>query len=109
MAALYAIAGCNHFISPKIYERIIPPYLPHAQWLVIASGAVEVLLAMALCVESLKSLALYGIALMLLAFLPVHFYMLASRKASMGLPKWLLLLRIPLQAVLISWALAYID
>jgi uncharacterized membrane protein len=45
---------------------------------------------------------------MLAVFLMVHFYMLSSEKASAGIPKWVLILRIPLQFGLISWAYAYL-
>nr|WP_094766793.1 hypothetical protein [Pseudozobellia thermophila] len=109
MATLYVVAGLNHFIRPKIYKRIIPPYLPKATLLVYASGAAEVFLGMALLFEPLKKPALYGIVFMLIAFLPVHFYMLHAPKASMGLPKWSLVLRILLQFVLMYWAYTYLG
>ncbi|MBT8186259.1 MAG: hypothetical protein KJO73_01065, partial [Croceitalea sp.] len=56
-----------------------------------------------------KNISIYGIILMLLVFLLVHFYMLSSKKAAAGIPKWILILRIPLQFGLIYWAYYYIS
>lgn len=55
-----------------------------------------------------KTSAVYGIIAMLIVFLLVHFYMLSGEKASTGIPKWILILRIPLQFVLMYWAWSYL-
>ena len=108
MAAIYVIAGIMHFIKPKIYMRIMPKYLPNHKLLVILSGFAEIILGLALCFDKTRILAIYGIIAMLLVFLLVHFYMLSSEKASAGIPKWILILRLPLQLVLMAWAYYYI-
>ena len=107
MAAIYIIAGVMHFIRPKMYLRIMPRYLPLPKTLVFISGVAEVILGIGLLLPSLKLISLYGIIAMLIAFLPVHWYMLTNKKASMGLPRWALILRIPLQLGLIFWAYSY--
>ncbi|WP_299224717.1 MauE/DoxX family redox-associated membrane protein [uncultured Psychroserpens sp.] len=109
MASLYIIAGIMHFIKPKLYMRIMPRYLPNHKLLVYLSGFAEVLFGLALCFSSTKPFAIYGIITMLIVFLSVHFYMLSSEKASAGFPKWLLLLRIPLQFGLMYWAWWYLS
>ncbi len=109
MAAMYVFAGLFHFIKPKLYTRIMPRYLPNHLLLVYLSGIAEIALGVALCFPETKNLAIYGIILMLLIFLLVHFYMLSSEKAGAGLPQWILILRIPLQFLLIWWAWFYID
>lgn len=96
-----------HFIKPRMYMRIMPNYLPYPKTLVYLSGIVEIVLGIALCFETTRTLATFGIILMLAAFLPVHFYMLTDKKAAMGLPKWVLILRIPLQFGLMYWAYTY--
>ncbi|MDT0676728.1 DoxX family protein [Autumnicola musiva] len=108
MAAIYILAGINHFVRPKMYIRIMPSYLPAHKLLVYLSGIAEALLGMALCFEATKNIAVYGIIAMLAVFLPVHFYMLSSEKAGAGLPKWALVLRIPLQFFLMWWAWFYL-
>lgn len=108
MASMYLLAGIFHFLKPKAYLRIMPRYLPQHKLLVYLSGAAEIILAIALLFEETKILAIYGIILMLLIFLLVHFYMLSSKKAGAGIPVWALILRLPLQFVLIWWAYFYI-
>ncbi len=109
MAAIYVLAGTLHFIKPKIYLRIMPRYLPFPKSLVYLSGLAEIVLGIGLCFKETKNFAVYGIILMLAIFLLVHFYMLSSEKAAAGFPKWALLLRLPLQFVLMFWAFAYLK
>tara|TARA_R110002050_G_scaffold118467_2_gene235871 strand:+ start:4119 stop:4451 length:333 start_codon:yes stop_codon:yes gene_type:complete len=109
MAILYIAAGCFHFIKPKIYLRIMPRYLPNPKLLVYLSGALEILLGIGIWIPSLKTISIYTIISMLMVFLLVHFYMLSSKKASAGIPFWLLLLRIPVQFALMYWAFYYLK
>ncbi|WP_373056840.1 MauE/DoxX family redox-associated membrane protein [Zunongwangia sp. H14] len=109
MAVLFILAGANHFFKPKMYMRIMPPYLPAHRLLVYVSGIVEILLGIFLCFEYTKNIAIYLLILMLMVFMMVHFYMLSSEKAGAGIPKWLLILRIPLQFALIWWAWYYLK
>jgi len=109
MAAMYIFAGIMHFVKPKAYMRIMPRYLSNHKQLVYLSGIIEILLGFGLCIPSTKNISIYGIIVMLLAFLLVHFYMLSGKKASAGIPKWILILRIPLQFGLMYWAWWYLT
>jgi len=108
MAAIYIIAGTMHFVRPKMYMRILPGYLPGHKFLVNFSGIAEIILGLALCFSQTQIIAVYAIIIMLTFFLPVHFHMLFGKNASMGLPKWILILRIPLQFALMFWAVIYL-
>ena len=108
MAVIYIIAGLMHFIRPQMYMRILPGYLPGHKFLVTFSGMAEILIGMAICFPATKNLAIYLVIAMLAFFLPVHFHMLFDKKASMGLPKWMLIWRIPLQFLLMFWAYWYL-
>lgn len=109
MAALYLVAGLAHFIFPRIYLRIMPRYLPYPKFLVFLSGMAEMVLGLGLCFQVTRNLSAYGIIAMLIVFLTVHFYMLSGKKEAAGIPKWILILRIPLQFVLMYWAYVYIS
>ena len=109
MACMYILAGIMHFIKPKMYMRIMPKYIPNHKLMVLLSGVAEIILGATLCFPSTKNAAIYGIILMLLVFFTVHFYMLSNEKASAGLPKWVLILRIPLQFFLMYWAYYYLH
>lgn len=91
-----------------MYLRIMPRYLPNHKLLVFLSGLAEISLGIGLCLENTRNLSIYGIMVMLVVFLPVHFYMLSNEKAAAGIPQWILILRIPLQFVLMYWAYSYL-
>lgn len=107
MAALYIAAGINHFRVPNLYLKIIPMALPARNTINKASGAAEIVLGLLLCVPCLTSYAAWGIAGLLIIIFPANIYMITNKRAGMRLPKWLLIARLPLQAALIGWALAY--
>ncbi len=108
MSFMYIFAGIMHFVKPKMYMRIMPRYLPSHKQLVLLSGLAEILLGIGLLFTSTRNASIYGIVIMLLIFLLVHFYMLSSKKAAAGISRWILIARIPLQFVLIWWALFYL-
>lgn len=108
MAIMYVFSGLMHFVKPKIYMRVMPEYLPNHKALVFWSGITEIVLGIGLCIPVMKVISIYGIIAMLLVFLMVHFYMLSGEKVSTGIPKWILILRIPLQFGLMYWAWVYL-
>lgn len=108
MSGFYILAGLMHFIKPRAFTRVMPEYLPNHKALVLWSGIIEVALGVSLFINELREIALIAIILMLLIFLLVHFYMLSGKKAAAGFPKWLLMLRVPLQFALIYWAYYYL-
>ncbi|WP_224489178.1 DoxX family protein [Robertkochia flava] len=107
MAILYILAGILHFIKSKWYIAVIPEKFPAKLLLVYLSGIAEIYLGIMLFLPSWKLLALSGIILMLLAFLPVHIYMLKHPGFRKKFPAWALLSRISLQFLLMYWAYSY--
>lgn len=107
LGVLFVIAGMIHFWKPKIYEKIIPPYIPAPGSMVIITGIIEMLLGFMLMNKASQDEAAWGIIILLILFIPVHIYMLQNEEASMKLPKWALVLRLPLQFALMYWAYLY--
>jgi uncharacterized membrane protein len=107
MALIYVVAGLNHFSSPKLYEKIMPPYFPKPKLLNLISGFAEVVLGIALLIPMASGYAAWGTIALLIAIFPTHVYMYQNDKAGMRLPKFVLLLRMPLQLGLIYWAYMY--
>lgn len=105
MAALYATAGVSHFVFPAFYLRIMPPYIPWHRPIVYLSGLAELGLAALLLLPEYSTWAAWGIIALLVAVFPANLYHFTSRGAGMRVPLWALALRLPLQAVLIGWAL----
>lgn len=107
MALVYFLAGLNHFRNPKLYLKIIPTYLPHPKLLNVLSGLSEIILAIGLCIPMLSKFCAWGIVALLIAVFPANLFMVANKRAGMGLPKIILLLRLPFQIALIIWAYCY--
>lgn len=107
MAAIYLLAGLNHFRVPRLYTRIIPPSFPAPKLLNYLSGAAEIVLAIGLCITALTHISAWGIIALLIAVFPANVHMLTNPKASLGIPRWMLWLRLPLQVVLAYWAYLY--
>ena len=107
MALMYILAGINHFRNPRMYIKIIPDYIPNPKFTNIFSGLAEIILGILLCIPLFSNYAAWGIIAMLSLFYMTHFYMIQNEKASFGLPKWILYLRLPLQIGLIFWAHQY--
>ena len=104
MALLYGYAGINHFIMPKFYLKITPPYLPFPKTINIIAGVVEVLLAIMLLIPDLSHWAAWGIIALLVAVFPANIYHYQKSKGKM---KRITLIRMPIQGLLIWWAYWY--
>jgi uncharacterized membrane protein len=104
---LFILAGFNHFRTPKIYERIMPTYFPAHSSLVLISGIFEMVLGLMILNKGSQHIAAWGILMLLILFIPVHIFMLQNEKASLKLPRWILIGRFPLQLGLIYWAYLY--
>lgn len=107
MALLYILAGINHFRTPGMYLKIIPSYFSNPKLLNILSGVAEIILGSLLLISATSHFAAWGIIALLVAVFPANLYMYQNKKASFGLPRWVLILRMPLQLVLILWAYQY--
>ena len=109
MAAMYGFTGMMHFIKPSVFVKVIPDFMPKPKLLVYLSGVAEIVLAVALLFYDLKNWAILGIVAMLAVFMIVHINMLRGGKHAAGAPMWILILRIPIQAVLVWWAFQYYN
>ena len=105
LATSFVVAGANHFVSPELYLGIMPPYLPFPLALVYLSGLFELLGGVGVLVPRFRKAAGWGLIALLVAFFPVHVYMVAEseRFTAQGIPLWALYARLPLQLVLIAW------
>ena len=108
-AALFIVAGLNHFRNPKLYLKIMPPSIPYPKIINYLVGFLEIILGLFLIFSEYTKIAAWGIILLLIAVFPANLYMYQSEKAALGLPKWIRLIRLPLQLVLIAWAFQYTN
>lgn len=106
IAVLFVLAGIMHFIKPGMYVRIMPDYIPKHQLMVYISGVAEILGGLGLLISQTKSLAAWGIILLLVVFLTVHVDMpIEAYKNRGGTSFYFIatLIRLPLQFLLIWW------
>lgn len=103
LSLLYIAAGVNHFVSPGVYLKIIPNYLPWPLALVYVSGFFEVLGGVGLAVPRLRRAAGWGLICLLVAVFPANVAMLMNADQFPAVPVWALIARLPLQGVLIAW------
>jgi uncharacterized membrane protein len=108
MSILYVGAGAMHFFRPRLYLKMMPPYLPAHLTLIYLSGIAEIALGALLWVPSARPWAAWGIIALLVAVFPANLYMYQRGGAAYGIPDWALLARLPLQLALIAWAYAYV-
>ena len=109
MALGYIAAGINHIWHPQFYITIIPDYFPQKALLNILAGIAEMVLGVLLFPKATRRWAAYGIIAMLIAFIPVHVWMLQKGGCYFNpakcIPDWLLWVRLLLlQPLLIFWA-----
>ena len=109
MGAIYILAGINHFLDPNFYVQIIPDFLPSPLLLVYVSGALEIILGILILFPRTQRLAAIGIILLLIAVFPANMYMYHLGGARFDVPDVALLIRLPLQLVLIAWAALYLK
>ncbi len=108
MAALYIVAGLNHFRMPDFYLRMMPPIFPEPYFLVLLSGVFEVALGVGLLIPKTRKLAAWGVIALLIAIFPANFYMFQERAGIFSdIPEWALIIRLPFQLILIAWAYVY--
>lgn len=114
MGLFYAIAGVSHFLAPRAFERVVPPQFPRPQALVYLSGIAEMVLGVGVLFERTRRASAWGIVTLLFAVFPANVYMATDDVAADLVPErfvdaarvaaWV---RLPLQAVLVGWALLY--
>lgn len=107
MAIFYIFAGIMHFVRPAFFLKIVPPRLPYPKAIVYSSGVAEIVLGVLLFPLATRSLAAWGVILLLLAVFPANIYQFLAKGAGMKIPMWALALRLPLQFVLMYWAYLY--
>ena len=108
MAWMYVFAGVNHFVMPRMYLKITPPWVPQPNLMNHLVGIAEVLLGLGLLYPPLTSLSAIGLIILLVLVFPANvFHLQKVRKKTNTWPP-ALIIRLPIQFVLIWWAWGYV-
>lgn len=103
LGLLFILAGLNHFRAPRLYQAIMPDYLPWHELLVAASGVAEIGLGLLAPLPQMRWITRWGLIALLLAIFPANLHMALHPQRFAPLSPVLLWARLPLQGVLIAW------
>lgn len=103
LSLLFVVAGVNHLVSPDVYLKIMPGYLPWPLALVYVSGFFEVLGGVGVAIPKLRRAAGWGLIALLVAVFPANVHMLVNPDQFPAIPFWAIVVRLPLQGVLMAW------
>ena len=105
--AAFVAAGLNHFRNPGFYVGIMPPYLPWHLPLVYVSGIAEAVLGALLLFPKWTVMAAWGLIALLIAVFPANVHMAMHAELYPSISPTALLIRLPIQGLLIAWAYWY--
>jgi uncharacterized membrane protein len=106
------IAGINHFVMTRAYERIVPDALPQPTMLVYVSGVAEILGGLGSMHPRTRRAAGWLLVATLVAVFPANVYMALNADEFESIPggQTSLIARLPLQALFLYWVwLATLD
>ena len=107
LAGFMSLAGIMHFVSPRPFEKLVPKALPNPRLLVHVSGVFEILGGVGLLVPFSREFAAWGLVALYVAVFPANVNQAVNDIQFRGrtIPRWVLFARLPLQALLVAWAL----
>jgi uncharacterized membrane protein len=99
-------AGVMHFVKPRWYMAIMPPWLPAHRELVYASGVAEAGFAAATLHPRTRRIGGLGLVATLIGIFPANVHMALNPADFPDVPggRRSLLARLPLQGVFVLWA-----
>jgi uncharacterized membrane protein len=100
----FIATGVLHFVRPRMYEAIMPRYLPAHRELVYASGIAEIAGGAGVLHPRTRRAAGWWLIATLLAIFPANVEMAVHAERFKRFPPAALWARLPFQGVLIAWA-----
>lgn len=104
MAVMFLVTGLWHLWKPRFFLSITPPWVPWPRLANAIATTVELSLVPGLLWPVSRVWAAHVAVALLVAVFPVHLDMLRPGRGQ-GQPPWFLWSRLPLQVILIGWAL----
>ena len=102
-AIFMVYAGVQHFLKPAFYIPFVPSFLPFAMAIIYLSGIMEIILGLMLILPKYRRIGALGILILMLAFLPIHFWDVFSDTPAIGNHQ-AALIRLPVQFLFIAIA-----
>lgn len=102
--AFFIVAGVTHFTNEAFFKSIVPPYLPWPAAIVYVSGVAEIALGILLMLPATTAVAAWGLIALLIAVFPANVHMALHPELYRAISRTALLVRLPIQGVLIAVA-----
>ena len=103
LSLLFINIGIDHFVNPDFYRNIMPAYLPMHTEAIYISGFFEILGGVAILSPKLRSMAGWGLVLLLIVVFPVNIHMAVNPNLFPDIPLSFLYIRLVLQFIIIYW------
>ena len=103
LGATFLTTGVLHFLRPRMYEAIMPRYLPAHRELVYASGVAEIAGGAGVLHSRTAKPAGWWLIATLIAIFPANVEMAVHAERFRKIPRPLLWARLPVQGLLIAW------
>lgn len=107
---LFMFGGTLHFVKPRTYAAMMPPWIPFHRESVAVSGVAEIAGGAALLSNRTARFGGGWLIALLVAVFPANFHMAVNPEQirgleATGIPNWALWLRLPLQplAIWLVW------
>jgi uncharacterized membrane protein len=103
----FVIAGVLHFLSPRTYKKIMPPWVPAPEAMVYASGVAEIAGGVGMMVPARRRLAGWWLIATMVGVFPANLHMAMNAEAYPAVPGGAVSLwaRLPFQGVFVAWIL----
>jgi uncharacterized membrane protein len=103
LGATFMTTGVLHFLRPRMYEAMMPRYVPAHRALVYASGLAEIAGAAGVLHPRTARTAGWWLIATLIAIFPANVEMAVHAERFRRIPRPLLWARLPVQGLLIAW------
>lgn len=110
VALVLLVTASGHFVQTDAMSLMLPPWVPLRRLLVYATGVLEFAIALALMSHRFRTLGAGSAVAVLVLFFPANVYA-AMEQVPIGGHAWgpsYLLVRAPLQALLVWWTWAMV-
>jgi len=107
LGILFVLGGIAHFTKTEFYLKAMPNYFPFHEFFVYASGVLEIILGVLLLINKTTRKAAIGIIILLITVFPANINMYLNSVDFPGMTETELLIRLPIQLIIIAWAYVY--
>jgi uncharacterized membrane protein len=107
LGVVFLAAGINHFVIPRSYRQIVPPWTSRwagADTIVAVSGVAEVAGGLGVLAPPTRRISGLWLIALLVAVFPANLHMALNPEEFRRIPRWALYARLPLQPLAMWWA-----